>query len=111
MAYEVRMSDWSSDVCSSDLAIFHHLKAGLKARGLGTSVGDEGGFAPNLASNEDALAAIAEAVANAGYTLGDDVTLALDCASSEFFKDGKYDLAGEGKVFEAAGFAARKRVV
>ncbi|MHA6494334.1 phosphopyruvate hydratase [Pseudomonas borbori] len=85
--------------------IFHHLKAVLKARGLSTSVGDEGGFAPNLASNEDALAAIAEAVANAGYTLGDDVTLALDCASSEFFEDGKYDLAGEGKVFDAAGFA------
>ena len=77
----------------------------LKARGLSTSVGDEGGFAPNLASNEDALAAIAEAVANAGYKLGDDVTLALDCASSEFFEDGKYDLAGEGKVFDAAGFA------
>ncbi len=85
--------------------IFHHLKAVLKARGLSTSVGDEGGFAPNLASNEDALAAIAEAVGNAGYTLGDDVTLALDCASSEFFKDGQYDLAGEGKVFDAAGFA------
>jgi enolase len=85
--------------------IFHHLKAVLKARGLSTSVGDEGGFAPNLASNEDALAAIAEAVANAGYTLGDDVTLALDCAASEFYKDGKYDLAGEGQVFDAAGFA------
>src|SRR5690606_34012635 len=85
--------------------IFHQLKAVLKARGLSTSVGDEGGFAPNLASNEDALAAIAEAVANAGYTLGDDVTLALDCASSEFFENGKYDLAGEGKVFDAAGFA------
>jgi enolase len=85
--------------------IFHHLKAVLKARGLSTSVGDEGGFAPNLASNEDALAAIAEAVANAGYTLGSDVTLALDCAASEFFVDGKYDLAGEGKVFDGAGFA------
>ncbi|MBX9912301.1 MAG: phosphopyruvate hydratase [Pseudomonadaceae bacterium] len=85
--------------------IFHHLKAVLKARGLSTSVGDEGGFAPNLASNEDALAAIAEAVANAGYTLGTDVTLALDCAASEFYVDGKYDLAGEGKVFDGAGFA------
>ncbi|MEN0108408.1 MAG: phosphopyruvate hydratase [Pseudomonas sp.] len=85
--------------------IFHHLKAVLKARGLSTSVGDEGGFAPNLASNEDALAAIAEAVANAGYKLGTDVTLALDCASSEFFEGGKYDLAGEGKVFDASGFA------
>jgi enolase len=84
---------------------FHHLKAVLKARGLSTSVGDEGGFAPNLASNEDALAAISEAVANAGYTLGSDVTLALDCAASEFYVDGKYDLAGEGKVFDGAGFA------
>ena len=85
--------------------IFHHLKAVLKARGLNTAVGDEGGFAPNLASNEDALAAIAEAVANAGYTLGTDVTLALDCAASEFYEDGKYNLAGEGQVFDAAGFA------
>jgi enolase len=72
---------------------------------LSTSVGDEGGFAPNLASNEAALAAIAEAVGNAGYTLGDDVTLALDCASSEFFENGQYDLEGEGKVFSAEGFA------
>jgi enolase len=94
-----------ADALRMGAEIFHHLKAVLKARGLSTSVGDEGGFAPNLASNEDALAAIAEAVANAGYTLGDDVTLALDCASSEFYKDGKYDLAGEGQVFDAAGFA------
>ncbi|MFK3799233.1 MULTISPECIES: phosphopyruvate hydratase [unclassified Pseudomonas] len=85
--------------------IFHHLKAVLKAKGLNTAVGDEGGFAPNLASNADALAAISEAVANAGYKLGTDVTLALDCAASEFYKDGKYDLSGEGKVFDAAGFA------
>ena len=85
--------------------IFHHLKAVLKARGLSTSVGDEGGFAPNLASNADALAAIAEAVKNAGYELGTDVTLALDCASSEFYQDGKYDLSGEGKSFDANGFA------
>ncbi|MGV8844211.1 MAG: phosphopyruvate hydratase [Pseudomonas sp.] len=85
--------------------IFHHLKAVLKARGLSTSVGDEGGFAPNLASNEDALSAISEAVGNAGYMLGRDVTLALDCAASEFFENGEYNLAGEGKVFAAAGFA------
>ncbi len=84
--------------------VFHHLKAVLQERGLSTSVGDEGGFAPNLASNEDALAAIAEAVASAGYTLGDDITLALDCAASEFYKDGQYDLAGEGKKFDAQGF-------
>jgi enolase len=68
-------------------------------------VGDEGGFAPNLPSNEDALKVIAEAVAKAGYTLGENVTLALDCASSEFYKDGKYSLSGEGKVFSAPEFA------
>ena len=86
--------------------IFHALKAVLKARGLNTAVGDEGGFAPNLPSNEGALEVIAEAVAKAGYKLGDNVTLALDCASSEFYKDGRYDLEGEGKVFDAEGFAA-----
>ncbi|KTC21323.1 enolase [Pseudomonas marginalis ICMP 9505] len=85
--------------------IFHHLKAVLKARGLSTAVGDEGGFAPNLASNEDALKVISEAVANAGYTLGTDVTLALDCAASEFYEDGKYNLSGEGHVFTSEGFA------
>lgn len=85
--------------------IFHNLKAVLKSRGLSTAVGDEGGFAPDLASNEDALSAIAEAVAKAGYKLGTDVTLALDCAASEFYKDGVYDLAGEGHKFDAAGFA------
>ncbi|WP_438300829.1 phosphopyruvate hydratase [Pseudomonas sp. NMS19W] len=85
--------------------IFHHLQAVLKARGLSTAVGDEGGFAPNLASNEDALKVISEAVANAGYKLGTDVTLALDCAASEFFEDGKYNLSGEGQVFTAEGFA------
>ncbi|WP_122614245.1 phosphopyruvate hydratase [Pseudomonas viridiflava] len=84
--------------------IFHHLKAVLKARGLNTAVGDEGGFAPNLASNEEALSAIAEAVSNAGYKLGTDVTLALDCAASEFYKDGKYKLSEEGE-YDSAGFA------
>lgn len=85
--------------------IFHSLKKVLKGQGLSTSVGDEGGFAPNLPSNEAALTVIREAVEAAGYKLGTDVTLALDCASSEFYKDGKYDLAGEGKVFDAEGFA------
>ena len=85
--------------------IFHHLKAVLKARGLSTAVGDEGGFAPNLAPNEDALKVISEAVANAGYKLGTDVTLALDCAASEFYEDGKYNLSGEGQVFNSEGFA------
>jgi enolase len=84
--------------------IFHSLKAVLKGKGLSTAVGDEGGFAPNLASNEEALVVIQEAISNAGYELGKDVTLALDCAASEFYKDGKYDLAGEGKVFDAEGF-------
>lgn len=85
--------------------IFHALKKVLSARGLNTAVGDEGGFAPNLPSNEAALEAIAEAIANAGYQLGTDITLALDCASSEFYKDGNYDLAGEGKKFSPAEFA------
>lgn len=85
--------------------IFHALKKVLQQRGLSTAVGDEGGFAPNLASNEEALAVIAEAVANAGYTLGGDVTLALDCAASEFYRDGLYHLSGEGKSFTAAEFA------
>ena len=85
--------------------IFHALKKVLSAKGLSTSVGDEGGFAPNLASNADALAVIKQAVADAGYTLGSDVTLALDCASSEFYKDGQYDLSGEGKRYDAEGFA------
>lgn len=85
--------------------IFHALKKVLSARGLNTAVGDEGGFAPNLPSNEGALEAIAEAVANAGYELGKDITLALDCASSEFYKDGVYDMAGEGKKFSAPEFA------
>ena len=84
--------------------IFHALKSVLKAKGLNTAVGDEGGFAPNLASNEEALVVIKEAISNAGYELGKDVTLALDCAASEFYKDGKYDLSGEGKVFDAEGF-------
>ncbi|AUD61258.1 phosphopyruvate hydratase [Shewanella sp. Pdp11] len=85
--------------------IFHTLKKVLHDKGLSTSVGDEGGFAPNLASNADALAVIKEAVELAGYKLGTDVTLALDCAASEFYKDGKYDLAGEGKVFDSNGFS------
>jgi enolase len=84
--------------------IFHHLKKVLSGRGLSTSVGDEGGFAPDLPSNEAALEVIAEAVANAGYTLGSDVTLALDCAASEFYRDGVYDLAGEGKKFSSDEF-------
>ncbi|WP_110648063.1 phosphopyruvate hydratase [Salinicola peritrichatus] len=85
--------------------VFHALKKVLTGKGLSTSVGDEGGFAPNLSSNAEALAVIKQAVSDAGYTLGKDVTLALDCASSEFYSDGTYDLAGEGKQYDAAGFA------
>ncbi|MBU2705798.1 phosphopyruvate hydratase [Zooshikella marina] len=85
--------------------IFHTLKKVLQERGLNTAVGDEGGFAPNLPSNEAALEVIAEAVSKAGFKLGEDVTLALDCASSEFYKEGKYDLSGEGKAFDSEGFA------
>ncbi len=84
--------------------VFHALKKVLSGRGLNTAVGDEGGFAPNLESNEDALKAIAEAVSNAGYELGKDITLALDCAASEFYKDGVYDLSGEGKKFSPSEF-------
>ena len=85
--------------------IFHSLKKVLSSKGLNTAVGDEGGFAPNLSSNAEALAVIKEAVGAAGYKLGEDVTLALDCASSEFYKDGQYDLTGEGKVYSAEGFS------
>ena len=85
--------------------IFQRLKQVLSAGGLSTAVGDEGGFAPNLPSNEAALAAIAEAVGQAGYRLGEDVTLALDCAASEFYRDGVYDLRGEGRQYNGAGFA------
>ena len=85
--------------------IFHTLKKILHDRGLATSVGDEGGFAPNLKSNEEALAVITEAVDRAGYKLGKDIYLGLDVASSEFFRDGQYHLEGEGRSFDSAGFA------
>ncbi|WP_426217739.1 phosphopyruvate hydratase [Pseudomonas sp. DWRC2-2] len=85
--------------------IFHALKQVLNSRGLSTAVGDEGGFAPSLASNEEALIVIKEAVEKAGYVLGKDVTLALDCAASEFYRDGRYVLAGEGKSYSPAEFA------
>ncbi len=85
--------------------IFHALKKVLSAKGLNTAVGDEGGFAPDLASNAEALAVIKEAVEAAGYKLGEDVTLALDCAASEFYKEGQYNLSGEGKVYSSNGFS------
>ena len=76
--------------------VFHALKSVLKAKGLNTAVGDEGGFAPNLASNEDAIKTILEAIEKAGYKPGKDIKLAMDVASSEFYHDGKYVLPGEG---------------
>jgi len=85
--------------------IFHSLKKVLSSKGLNTAVGDEGGFAPNLSSNAEALAVIKEAVQAAGYKLGVDVTLALDCAASEFYRDGQYNLSGEGKSYSAEGFS------
>ena len=94
-----------SEALRQGAEIFHSLKKVLSARGLNTAVGDEGGFAPDLPSNEAAIEVIAEAVANAGYTLGEDIMLALDCASSEFYRDGQYHLSGEGKVFSAVEFA------
>jgi enolase len=84
--------------------IFHALKSVLKAQGLSTAVGDEGGFAPNLASNRAALEAIMAAVEKAGYIPGRDIYLALDCAASEFFDDGSYHLKGEGRRFTSAEF-------
>jgi len=85
--------------------VFHALKSVLKAQGLNTAVGDEGGFAPNLRTNEEALQMIMQAIDKAGYKAGEDVMLALDCASSEFYKDGRYHLEGEGKSFDSEGFA------
>ncbi|WP_419796792.1 MAG: phosphopyruvate hydratase [Terasakiella sp.] len=85
--------------------VFHALKAALKAAGHNTNVGDEGGFAPAVGSSEEALSFIMTAIENAGYTAGDDIVLALDVASSEFYKDGKYELAGEGKSLSSAEMA------
>ncbi len=89
--------DSFSEALRCGTEVFHALKSVLKARGLSTAVGDEGGFAPDLRSNEEALETILEAIGKAGYTAGDDVLLGLDCASSEFFENGKYNLTGEGK--------------
>jgi enolase len=86
--------------------IFHALKAELHAKGLATAVGDEGGFAPNIASARAALDLIGEAVGKAGYHLGKDVLLALDCASSEFFKNGAYAMTGEGRTLSPEDMAA-----
>ena len=91
-----------SDALRSCAEVYHTLKSVLHDKGLSTAVGDEGGFAPNLASNEEALEVICEAIKRAGYELGTDFKLALDVASSEIYKDGKYHLEGEGKVLSAS---------
>ncbi|MGD8925801.1 MAG: phosphopyruvate hydratase [Thioalkalispiraceae bacterium] len=84
--------------------IFHSLKKVLSEQGMNTAVGDEGGFAPDLPSNEAAISIILQAVEKAGYKPGEDIYIGIDAASSEFFKDGKYDLASEGKVLDAGQF-------
>ena len=85
--------------------IFHALKSGLGNAGHNTNVGDEGGFAPSLASTDEALGFVMKAIESAGFKPGEDVVMALDAASSEFYKDGKYVLEGEGKTLDAAGMA------
>ncbi|MDM8569335.1 phosphopyruvate hydratase, partial [Thiotrichales bacterium HSG1] len=85
--------------------VFHVLKNVLKKQGMNTAVGDEGGFAPDLTSNEAAIEVILEAVEKAGFKAGTDICLGIDAASSEFFRDGKYDIASEGKKLDSAQFA------
>ncbi len=85
--------------------VFHTLKKGLSAKGLSTSVGDEGGFAPNIGSTRDALDFIMQSIEKAGFTPGSDIALALDCAATEYFKDGQYVLSGEGATYGATEMA------
>ncbi len=95
-----------SEALRAGTEIFHSLKSVLKSQGLNTAVGDEGGFAPNLRSNEEAITVIMQAIEQVGYTAGKDIHLALDCAASEFYKNGQYILAGEGnKTFDSQGFS------
>ena len=84
--------------------VFHALKSVLKGKGMNTAVGDEGGFAPDLGSNEEAIEVILQAIGDAGFTAGKDIYLGLDVASSEFYRDGKYHLASEGRSFDSAEF-------
>ena len=93
-----------SEALRCGVEVFHHLRQLLRERGLTTAVGDEGGFAPDLASSAEAMDAILEAVARAGYRPGEDVLLALDCAASELHSDGEYALNGEGRRCDRAGF-------
>lgn len=95
-----------SEALRAGVEIFHSLKSVLKSQGLNTAVGDEGGFAPNLRSNEEAITVIMQAIEKTGYKAGKDIHLALDCAASEFYKNGQYILAGEGnKAFDSQGFS------
>ena len=95
-----------SEALRAGTEIFHSLKSVLKSHGLNTAVGDEGGFAPNLRSNEEAITVIMQAIEQVGYKAGEDIHLALDCAASEFYKNGQYVLAGEGnKAFDSQGFS------
>jgi enolase len=95
-----------SEALRAGTEIFHSLKSVLKSQGLNTAVGDEGGFAPNLRSNEEAITVIMQAIEQVGYKAGEDIHLALDCAASEFYKNGQYILAGEGnKAFDSQGFS------
>jgi enolase len=84
--------------------VFHHLKSVLEAQGMNTAVGDEGGFAPDLASNEDAIKVILEAIKNAGYEAGKDIFIGIDAASSEFYADGTYNLASENRSLSSEEF-------
>ena len=93
-----------SEALRCGVEVFHHLRRLLRERGLTTAVGDEGGFAPNLASNAEAVEVILQAVERAGYRPGEDVALALDCAASEFHADGAYVLSGEGESYDSLGF-------
>ena len=99
-------ADSFRDALRMGAEVFHTLRDALKAAGHNTNVGDEGGFAPNLASAEAALGFVMQAIESAGYRPGEDIWLALDPASTEFFADGKYNLAGEGKVLEPAEMVA-----
>jgi enolase len=94
-----------ADAIRCGAEIFHTLRTALKNAGHATNVGDEGGFAPNLKSADEALGFIARAIEAAGYKVGDDVVLGLDCAATEFYKDGKYRMEGEGKTLDSAGMA------
>src|SRR5688572_2867911 len=96
-------ADTCADAIRMGAEIFHTLRKGLKDAGHGTNVGDEGGFAPNLKSAEEALSFIMKSIEAAGFKTGDDVVLALDCAATEFYKDGKYRMEGEGKSLDSPG--------